>query len=177
MSLATLPAITSALAVVVALVFGTLTIRQWQRTRYLSAAAEMVRLVLTPEFTRAIARIMELPVPVKPSPAEPGAAPSSALDAAATPELLHAIHVVSHGFESLGVLVFHRLLPLHLVDHLVGGYVRGAWKRLQPYVEARRGTLGPMFAEWFQWLAERVEADPAPGKSQGAYLAHREWRR
>jgi hypothetical protein len=157
-------AVASSLAVVVALVFGTLTIRQWQRTRYLSAAAEMVRMVLTPEFTRAIARVVELPE-------------KAALEGMATPELLHAITVVTHGFEGLGVLVFHRLLPLHLVDHLVGGYVRAAWKRLQPYVESRRESLGPMFGEWFQWLAERLEEDPAPGKNVGAYLAHKTWRR
>ena len=154
----------SALAVIVALVFGTLTIRQWQRTRYLSAAAEMVRMVLTPEFTRAIARVVELP-------------PRAPVESVATPELLHAIVVVTHGFEGLGVLVFHRLIPLHLVDHLVGGYVRASWKRLDAYVEARRETLGPMFGEWFQWLAERLEEDPAPGKSQGAWLAHKGWRR
>ncbi len=157
-------AVASALAVVVALVFGTLTIRQWQRTRYLSAAVELVRTLLTPEFTRSIARVLELP---ERAPAEN----------IATPELLHAVFVVTHGFESLGVLVFNRLLPLHLVDHLVGGYVRAAWKRLKPYVESQRGVLGISLAEWFQWLAERLDEDPAPGKAQGAHLAHREWKR
>ena len=158
-------AFASALTVLVAVVFGTLTIRQWQRARYLSAAAELVHTVLTPEFTRAIARIVELP---EKAPAE---------SVASHAEMLHAVTVVTHGFESLGVLVFHRMLPLHLVDHLVGGYVRASWKRLQPYVEQRRLTLGAMFGEWYQWLAERLEEDPAPGKSVGAHLAHRNWKR
>jgi hypothetical protein len=153
----------SSLAVLVALVIGVLTLRQWQRARHLTAAAELVRTVLTPDFTRAIARVVELPE-------------RAPVESIATPDLLHAITVVTHGFEGLGVLVFHRLLPLHLVDHLAGGYVRASWRRLQPYIEARRGTLGPMFGEWFQWLAERMNEDPAPGKSVGAYLAHREWK-
>lgn len=164
MNPAVVAAVASALTVVVALVFGTLTIRQWQRTRYLSAAAEMVHTLLTAEFTRSIARVLELPE----------RAPVGSIS---TPELLHAVFVVTHGFESLGVLVFHRLLPLHLVDHLVGGYVRSSWKRLKPHVESQRAVLGITVGEWFQWLAERLEEDPAPGKLLGAHVAHRAWRR
>lgn len=60
------------------------------------------------EFTLSITIIMQLPE-----------------DAPAETVLEHnenaaALYVVSHMFESLGVLVYHRLLPLHLVDHLIG---------------------------------------------------------
>jgi hypothetical protein len=161
---AELGAVASAVAVLVAIVFGTLTIRQWQRARELSAAAQLVQTLLTNEFTRSIGLVIELPE----------AAPAEAVSG--RPELTHAVMVVAHGFESLGVLVFHRLLGLHLVDHLVGGYVRTSWRRLKPYVEARRALIGS-YAEWYQWLAERMEEDPAPGKSTGAHLAHRHWRR
>ncbi len=155
--------IASALTVIVALVFGTLTIRQWQRTRYLTAAAELVRAMQTAEFGRAIARIVEVPE---------GA---TAEELIADREVLAAFYAVSHVFESLGVLVFHRLLPLHLVDHLCGGYVRASWKRTRPIVIARRETLGVMFGEWFQWLAERIEQYPAPGKTVGAPVAFEDW--
>jgi hypothetical protein len=84
--------------------------------------------------------------------------------------------VVGHAFESLGVMVFYRLLPLHLVDHLIGGYVRASWLRLRPYVEMRQAQLGPMFGEWFQWLAERLSESPAPGKDIGAFEAYKDWR-
>ncbi len=161
---ATIAAAASALTVLVALVFGTLTIRQWRRTRYLTAAAELVHTIQTPEFNRAIGIVMELPERADP--------PSILAD----PIKIAAINSVAHVFESLGVLVFHRLLPLHLVDHLLGGYVRASWKRVKPYVESRRGTLGAMFGEWFQWLAERLEEHPAPGKDVGAPLAHRSWK-
>ena len=163
MSPAAVAATASSLAVLVALIIGVLTLKQWQRTRHLTAAAELVRTVLSPEFTRAIAKVVELPE-------------RAPVESVATPELLHAITVVVHGFEGLGVLVFHRLLPLHLVDDLAGGYVRASWRKLQPYIEARRESLGPMFGEWFQWLAERMTEDPAPGKTTGAHLAHRAWR-
>jgi hypothetical protein len=161
---AVVAACASSLAVLVAAVFGTLTLRQWQRTRYLSAAAELVHTIQTPEFTRAIGLVMKLPE----------GADVSTLKA--DPETVVAVHAVAHVYESLGVLVFHRLLPLHLVDHLLGGYLRGSWKRLKPYVEARRSEVGVMFGEWFQWLAERMEQDPVPGKNVGAPVAHRDWR-
>jgi hypothetical protein len=164
MTEADIPPIASALAVFVAVVFGTLTIRQWQRTRYLSAAAELVRTMQTPEFTRAIARIVELP--------EGGDAESLL----ANGEVVASFYAVSHVFESLGVLVYHRLLPLHLVDHLCGGYVRASWKRMKPLVVARRETLGTKtFGEWYQWLAERIEQYPAPGKDVGAPIAFADW--
>ena len=149
--IATLLPYVSMVAVLVAIVFGTLTLRQWQRARYLAAAAELVHTIQSGEFNRAIARIVE-------------------------PELSAAAYVVGHMFESLGVLVFHRMLRLHLVDHLVGGYVRASWQRLRPYIESRRGDLGATFGEWFQWLAERIDERPAPGKRDGAHVAFRRWR-
>jgi len=65
-------------------------------------------------------------------------------------------------------MVFHRLLPLDLVDELIGGYLRASWMRLEPYVARRRITLGPTFAEWFQWLAERTAELPSGGAGRGA---------
>lgn len=32
------------------------------------------------------------------------------------------------------------------------------------------------YGEWFQWLAERMDENPAKGKSQRAHLFHRSWR-
>jgi len=161
---AVIAAAASALTVLTATVFGVLTLRQWRRTRQLSAAAELVHTIQTPEFNRAISRVMELPEAADPSRVK------------GDQETITAIHAIAHVFESLGVLVFHRLLPLHLVDHLLGGYVRASWKRVKPYVLAHREGLGAMFAEWFQWLAERLEEHPAPGKNVGAPVAHRDWK-
>jgi hypothetical protein len=154
----------SSLTVLVAVIFGLLTLRQWRRTRYLTAAVELVHAMQTPEFTRSIARVVELPI---------AAEPQAIMGERA---LSDAVFAVCHTFESLGVLVFHRLLPLHLVDHLIGGYARASWKRLHPYVTQRRETMGAMFGEWYEWLVMRMEESPAPGKSIGANVAHWKWR-
>lgn len=165
MSIAQIVATTIAsLPILVAIVFGILTLRQWHRTRYLTAAAELVRMMQTAEFARSIALVVELPERTD---------PKMIME---RPELVAAVYHISHVFESLGVLVFHRQLPLHLVDHLIGGYVRASYRRVGPYIEARRITMGAMFGEWYQWLAERLEERPAPGKTLGAWIAHRRWR-
>ena len=33
-----------------------------------------------------------------------------------------------------------------------------------------------MFGEWYQWLAERIDEYPAPGKTVGAPVAFKDWR-
>ena len=152
------------MTVFVGVVFGIVTMWQARRTRYLTAAVELVETVQSTEFTRSLQRIVELPE---------GARPELIL---ADRELVIAAYVVSHVFEGLGVLVFYRLLPLHLVDHLIGGYERASWRRLEPHILERRASLRVRDGEWFQWLAERMQEDPAPGKVPGAPVAHRDWR-
>ena len=160
----TVAAMISSASMVTGIVFGSLTLRQWSRTRSLTAAVELVRTLQTPDFTRSIARIVELPLDVEPEVIR------------ADPTLVAAVFVVTHALESLGVLVFHRLLPLHVVEHFVGGYVSGSFRRVKPYVIARREVLGNMFGEWYQWLAEQLERHPSPGKALGAPTAFRDWR-
>jgi hypothetical protein len=151
-------------AVLVAIVFGSLTLLQWTRTRFLSAAAELVHTMQASEFTHSITIIMLLP--------EAAPAPL-VLD---NKENAAALYVVSHMFESLGVLVYHRLLPLHLVDHLIGGYVRASWRRVHPAMAVKRATFGATFGEWYEWLYNRLEQYPAPGKDVGAMHAFKTWK-
>lgn len=149
---------------IMAMISGGLTWRQSRRARALTAAVQLVQTIQPPEFARSIQLIIQLPE---------NADPKLVLG---NPEVVTAAYVVSHVFESLAVLVFYRLLPLHLVDHLIGGYVRVSWNRLRPYVENRRALLGATFGEWFQWLDERMEENPAPGKVLGAATTYRNWR-
>lgn len=148
----------------VAIISVAVTLHQWQRNRSLSMAAQLVQTIQSPEFTRAIVHVLQLP---------PHAPPERVRGDTQT---LHAVYVVSHVFESLGLMVFYRVLPLHLVDHLVGGYVRASWERLEDHARAQRAVLGATFGEWFQWLVERMIENPAPGKETGAALAYRRWR-
>lgn len=54
--------------------------------------------------------------------------------------------------------------------------VRASWKRLRPYIEDQREVRNlPNIAEWFQWLAERLETYGRPEKSLGTHVAFRDW--
>ena len=58
-----------------------------------------------------------------------------------------------------------------------GGWIRGTWLRLEPWVRSERTELGsPNVGEWWQWLVEVLEADPDPGKAVGTHIAYRNQR-
>ncbi len=73
-------------------------------------------------------------------------------------------------------MVFEGVVDLRQVDRMVGGLVRLTWRRLRRWVESERET-NPNTAEWWQWLYERLEADPDPSKALGAHVAYRGRRR
>lgn len=81
--------------------------------------------------------------------------------------------------ETLAVLVARRMVPLDLVDELIGGTLRMAWLRIEGHVVRWRETSGNRhYFEWTQWLVEQLHQHPAPSKvdGQGAYVAYRDWR-
>ncbi|MSP55704.1 MAG: hypothetical protein EXR69_08905 [Myxococcales bacterium] len=164
MQLAIMADIASAFAVGVAVLFGSLQIREMGKTRALFTSTDLGHAMLTAEFTRSVRDVMQLPDHADP------------LLVSEDPEVGAAVLSLSHVFECLGVLVFHRIVSLHLVDDLMGGYVRQSWRRVRPHVEVRRKEMGVSYGEWMQWLAERLDEHPSPGKSDGAYAAHRKWR-
>ncbi len=71
-------------------------------------------------------------------------------------------------------MVFEGVVDQHMLDRMVGGWVRGSWLRLRRWVEAERSEArNPNVGEWWQWLYERLEADPDRGKARAAYVAYR----
>src|SRR5688572_22879868 len=105
----------SSVAVVVAVFFGIMQVRHLSKTREIFSSAQLVHAMQTPEFSRGIGLIAQLPDAASPEHIQGEA-------------FLAAQHV-GHVLESLGVLVYYGILPLHLVDDLLGGYVRVAWRK------------------------------------------------
>ncbi|HLF17172.1 MAG TPA: hypothetical protein VI796_07065 [Candidatus Thermoplasmatota archaeon] len=166
MDIGVLADVATAVAVVAAVAFGIAQFRQQDRNRREAAAIDFVRAFQTPEFRRAWTQVLDLPEDADPQEIQ------------RRPEIRDAAHAVDIAMESWGLLVFKDVVDLHSVDHLAGGSVRQAWRRLRRFAEEERRRRGePSYAEWFQWLAERMEEDPAPGKSEGAHVAFRRWRR
>jgi hypothetical protein len=70
-------------------------------------------------------------------------------------------------------------VPLSVVDELLGGTVRVAWRKLRGYVEYERERSGSQKNwEWFQWLAEQIDRHNKALTSlgRGAQDAYRNWR-
>jgi hypothetical protein len=152
------------LAVVVALCFGMAQIRQFRRQRLDAASIELMRSIEDQQFTHAFRLIYPLP---------PGI-PANDLRALG-PDFEEAALALGARFESMGVLVFRDSLPMHLVEEIIGGAVVLIWQRLKPWTEAnRREQDHPLLFEWFQWLAEQLEARGRPTQAP-AYERYRQW--
>jgi len=147
-------------ALVAAVVFAALQVRQANRTRKEQAAVELVRSMQSPDWMTAVGPVSRLPV-------DGMAQLDHDQEAFAT--------TIALRLETVGYLVYRRAVPLDVVDDLVGGMTRVAWTRLCPWVlKGRQDSGNEKSYEWFQWLADRLaERDQSPTP---AYLAHSDWR-
>ena len=79
-------------------------------------------------------------------------------------------------FETVGMLVYHRVVPLEAMADLVGGFSLKLWSILSVWAdEMRRVKQQPEFFEWYQWLVERLD-ERGESAQEPAYLANRSWR-
>ena len=150
------------LAVVLGVIFALVQLRHAARIRRDHAAVDIVRTVQTQEVRLAVARILMLPDNVAPETIRN------------SPVLLDAALAVDSACEMWGCMVYENVVDHRMLDRMVGGWVRGTWRKLGRWVEAERAeSRNPNVGEWWQWLYERIEADPDPGKALGAHIAYR----
>ena len=162
MDLGTAANVATTLAVVIGVVFGLAQLRQAVRDRRDHAAVDIVRTVQTQEVRRAVGTILRLPDDVDPDVIR------------SDPALLDAALAVDSACEMWGSMVFEGVVDLHMLDRMVGGWVRGSWMRVSRWVEHERvASRSPNVAEWWQWLYEMLEASPDPGKARGAHISYR----
>jgi hypothetical protein len=153
-----------AVAVLVGVAFAMVQLRLLRTQRKELAAIEILRSFQSPDFKHASWIVLSLPIEANEVQIEARGARDS-------------IHGVMATYEAMAVMVFHRQLPLAILDDLTGGFVRAAWARLGPHVaRVRREHDFPNYGEWFEWLAKRLEENPSPGKKEGAYAYHANWR-
>ena len=168
MDLSTLANIATALTVLTAVVFGLIEARHLRRDREERAALEAVHAMLTPAYMESFL-LIQTTLPENASPEEV----ESKLDT------LRAARSIGIVVEGLGYSVFERIVPLRIVDNLVGGNIRVIWRKLRRYVEFERQRSGSQKTfEWFQWLAEQLERYKE-GKTSlqiGAHEAYRDWK-
>ena len=166
MSLATIVDLVTAAALVFGVVFGAIQLRHLRQQRRVQTALELVHSFQTPEFVRGYLLIRDLPDGLTMGEVE------SRLG-----EDRQHVYLVMTTFESLGILVQRRELPLRLVEDFFSGPIIVAWRKLRPYIEEeRRATGRETVSEWFQWLAERVVAHESAAPPVPAHVEHAGWK-
>ena len=164
-TVANLAEIFGAIVVIAGVVFAIIQIKIFRRQRLEVAAIEVIRSWLSPDFTRAFTVIQQLPDNIS---ANKLRAYSSDCESMAM--------IICNTFEGFGVMVYRRIVPLALVDELLGGTVVLLWQKLAVWVEeSRKEQSCETFYEWFQWLAERLKEQPDFDLTVGAHMKHRHW--
>jgi len=165
--LSTIANIATALTVIVGVLFGLTEARRLRRDREERAALEAVHAMLTPAFADTFLVVQNLRDGAKPTEIQ------------SDPRTLQAVRSVGIVIEGLGYAVFERIVPLRIVDNLVGGNIRVIWRKLRAYVEHERETSGSQKTfEWFQWLAEQLDKYDQGKTSleKGAHEVYRNWK-
>jgi len=149
--------------IVAGLVFGYIQVREFRQQRHDAVASELMRSFYDSELSEAVALLQNLHDGLT-------AAEFRALDA----RYMTAALKVGMTFETIGLLVHHRIVPFELVLELTGGLVQVQWRKLERYVhDVREEQSHPAFAEWFEWLA-MVAARYKPN-SEPAYVRCSDW--
>lgn len=165
-TLADLADILSGGAVVGGAVFAVIQLREYRRQRRENAAAELVRSFYNPEFARSVRLIRLLP----------DGCTGAELRAKGA-EYEEAGILVSFAFESIGLLVFRGVTPFSIVEELTGGLAVLMWRKLEPWQRDMRAEgAQESWAEWFQWLAERLLESARAGGKTPAHEAYSDWR-
>jgi len=164
--LSTLANVATALTVITGVFFALLEARRARQDREERAAFATVQAIFTSAWIGSANYVQQMPTGMSPEQIE------------SDPRLLKAVQAICVILEGLGYSVFARIIPLHVVDDLLGGIVRVARRNLRPYIEFQREqSVSEKNWEWFQWLAEQVERHGS-GRTNlkvGAHRAFANW--
>ena len=164
-SLANLAEIFGAFVVVGGLGFAVIQMQHYRQQRRETAAIELLRSFQNPEFSRSLRAVLTLPKGVR----------KNELKECSDGDK-NAIMVVVLTFESIGVMVFRGIVPLEMVNELLGGVCVESWTRLNQYMQdSRADSDRKTMGEWFQWLAERLDERHTRDGRPPAYEQYRHW--
>ncbi len=165
-TLANFADILSGAAVVGGAAFAIIQLREYRTQRRENAAVELVRSFYNPEFSRSVRLIRLLPDGC-----------SAAELRAKGSEYEESAILISFAYETIGLLVFRRVTPFSIVEELTGGLTLLMWRKLRHWEEdVRVESAQESWAEWFQWLVERLEAHAREKNQKPAHETFSGWR-
>ena len=148
------------------LAFAIVQLAQLRRQRRDLAAIELARSFSNPTFAGALQRVLAL---------QPGLTVHELeqLD----DESREAMMLLSLTFESVGIMVYRRIVDIDIVWDLMGGVVLSTWERLRPWAMLQRELSGrEKFDEWIEWLDDVLVEYEETHRPDPAFRAHRNWR-
>lgn len=154
-----------AVAVVVAVGFAIIQVRQHERRQARESAMELLHSFQTPEFAKALTLVYGMPDGLTKKEIE-----------ARLGDDMHLVYAMTTTWESIGALVHRGEISLGLVDDFFSGPITIGWRRLRGYFEEERAEQNrDTIGEWFQWLAERLADVESTEPPVPAHIAHRDW--
>lgn len=162
--LANMAEIFSAIVVIGGIIFAVIQMRQTRQQRRELAAIELFRSFGSPAFADAYRNVLHFP---------------DGLNARQLkeefPDSEQCAMMICTTMESVGVMMYQRIVPSAVVSNLIGSSTIILWRKLEVWVQDLRGELDSPFAfEWFQWLAMTL-GELQDDSDVPAYEAHTEW--
>jgi len=154
----------SAIVVVGGIIFAVIQMRQTRQQRRELAAIELLRSFSSPAFADAYRNVLHYP---------DGLNTKQLKDK--FPDSEQCAMMICTTMESVGVMMYQRIVPSAVVNNLIGSSTIILWRKLEIWVQDLRGELDSPFAfEWFQWLAMTL-GDLQDDSDLPAYEAYTEW--
>ena len=153
-----------ALTIIGGMLFGYIQLREYRKQNLGMVAGELIRTFYSPDFALSTNLVRRLP---------DGA--SAEEIRSMNPKYEEAATILCFTFETMGLLMYRRIAPYHLVMEMTGGIIVVMWRKLHVLVETiREEQSQPNFAEWFQWLAEQSGISEI--NSEPSYLKYKNWK-
>ena len=153
-----------ALSLIVALVFGLIEVRVASRERRERLTLEALNTFQSREFAEILQYL------------DTHELPRRRADLRALPINDQVMFIqYSMLMEDLGIMVAEKMIDMDVVDKTLGSFVSTSWKKLKPLALSMRAEdREPFFAEYFQWLAEEIDARMRANPRKPFYEAARE---
>ncbi len=164
-TLANLAEIFGVLTVIAGVLFGAYQVREFRIQRRYSITVELMRSFYNPDLARAVHLIRQLPEGI------------SAVEMRSRgPEFEQAAILICTTYETFGLLVFRDVAPFSMVRELTGGLLLTVFNKLRQWMrDVRVEQSQPSWAEWFEWLADRMQDYNESHALKPAYERHADW--
>ena len=163
--LASIAGIVGGLALAAAVIFAVVQVRQFQQQRRDSAAMELMRMLQDPRFVQAYITLGQVPNGI-----------SARNLRGMGRDYEEAAMSMVNIYETVGLLVFRNTVSFQTVREVTGGILAALWGKLHVWVsDVRQEPGGERFAEWVQWIVERIAEQEAKAPTEPAYKRFTSW--